>query len=145
VATPASADIVLLPPRIGPATGIGYGHAERPPGSCGPRATGAPEPVSVLVTPRPGGVSVNWWVRDPDVVTLAVAAVPQALVTGKQPPVKWRVVKAGSACKWRVRTFSGLKRNATYVIWVDARLCRHDGRKGLVDRLVGRSGVFQAP
>jgi hypothetical protein len=84
-------------------------------------------------------------VRDPDVVTLAVAAVPQALVTGKQPPVRWRVVKAGSACTWRTRTFPGLKRGATYVIWVDARLRRHDGRKGLVDRLVGRSGVFVAP
>src|SRR5689334_22046657 len=93
-AAPASADIVVLPPAIGPATGIGYGHAEQPPASCGPRAKGAPEPIHVLVTPRAGAVSVNWWVRDPDVVQLAVAAVPQALVTGKQPPVRWRVVKA---------------------------------------------------
>jgi hypothetical protein len=144
LAAPASADVVLLPPHIGPTTGIGYGHAERPPSSCGPRATGAPEPVHVLVTPRRGAVAVSWWVRDADVVQLAVAAVPQALVAGKQPPVRWRTVRAGSTCRWTNRTFPGLKRGATYVIWVDARLRRHDGRRGLSDRLVGRTSVFRA-
>ena len=146
-AAPADAAVILLPPRIvAPAIGIGHGAPQRPPTACGPRVTGAPSGLTVRVQPLRGKVTTTWWMpNDPDVAQLSVALVPQALRPGKQPPIAWRAVAAGAACRWHSASFSGLQKGATYDVWIDVRLKRHDGHRGLLDRTVGRSGVFVAP
>jgi hypothetical protein len=100
------------------------------------------EPGQVLiplsVTVGAGALTVSW----PGYGGSAgyrVAAVPQDLVSGAQPPPVWQSVGAGDGCTVTA-TISGLDAGAPYIVWLDAP---GSGRIADGTRLPysGRSGV----
>jgi hypothetical protein len=86
--------------------------------SCG--RTREPEQVLIplTVTVRTGSLAVQWPGYGGS-SGYRVAAVPQILVNGEQPPVKWQAVGAGDGCTISA-TITGLTSGAPYIVWLDA-------------------------
>jgi hypothetical protein len=69
-----------------------------------------------------------------------IAAVPQKLVGGVQPPVRWQPVAAATSGCTVTATVSGLLSGQAYIVWLDAPNPGFD-RDGTRYRYSGRSGV----
>jgi hypothetical protein len=86
--------------------------------SCGRRRDPDQVLIPLTVTVGAGALGVQW----PGYGVSAgyrVAAVPQILVNGDQPPVAWRPVAAGNGCTITA-AITGLRSGAPYVVWLDA-------------------------
>jgi hypothetical protein len=130
-----------------PSPGVPYGGPLRPPlpsvsflttrPGCAWTAGVDPVLIPLTVTPGPGSLTVTWpHAFGPD---YRIAAVPQLVVAGSQPPPAWRTVAGGSGCT-ATTTITGLAAGRPYVVWLDAP---HSGylRDGSRHPYSGRSGV----
>ncbi|BBH65800.1 hypothetical protein ACTI_24850 [Actinoplanes sp. OR16] len=93
--------------------------------------------IPVEITPGAGSLKVEWPTQyDSD---YRVAAVPQQLVSGRQPEPVWKTVAAGTGCTVST-TITGLTSGAAYIVWLDAPNTGYnvDGSRHLYS---GRSGV----
>ncbi|MEU4423669.1 hypothetical protein AB0F81_23825 [Actinoplanes sp. NPDC024001] len=93
--------------------------------------------IPVEVTPGAGSLKVEWPTQyDSD---YRVTAVPQALVSGRQPEPTWQRVAAGTGCSVTA-TITGLESGAAYIVWLDAPNSGHE-RDGTRHLYSGRSGI----
>jgi hypothetical protein len=94
--------------------------------------------IPVTVTPGTGSLAVTW-PRNGSSSSYRVAAVPQPLVSGDQPPVVWQPVSAGTGCTVSA-VINGLASGKPYIVWLDAPGTGHltDGSRNPYS---GRSGV----
>lgn len=93
--------------------------------------------IPVEVTPGAGSLKVEWPTQYDS--GYRVTAVPQALVSGKQPEPVWQSVAAGTGCTVTT-TITGLESGAAYIVWLDAPNTGHE-RDGTRHLYSGRSGV----
>jgi hypothetical protein len=94
--------------------------------------------IPLTVVPGKRSVAVTWprqWDSN-----YRVAAVPQVLVSGKQPTYPWMNIAPASGCTVSA-TITGLKSGAPYVIWLDAPNTGYE-RDGSRHPQSGRSGVI---
>ncbi len=76
--------------------------------------------IPVTVTVGSNSIDVSWpRVGSPAPTTYRVAAVPQDLVAGAQPPTEWKTVQATSGCSAKTQ-IGNLTSGAPYVVWLDA-------------------------
>jgi hypothetical protein len=109
-------------------------------GPCGYRQSGAVDGVTAV--PGAGTLTVTWWhPGDPTVQSYRVAAVSQQLVYGVQPSPTWVAVTPATGCQAMTTTLSGLARNSTYVVWVDA-VSKTSLGTTTDEVMVGRSSVI---
>ena len=144
VGAPASADVHVILPPIGPHNGTGQPGTTSPAPACDPRSHGYQVAGTPGVAPRAGAFVVSWThLKDPDVKAYRVAAVPKRLVAGPQPAVRWTTVKASNArCTTSMKvTIRGLARKAPYDVWLDVVVRRNTPVGGTRDLNLGRSGV----
>lgn len=117
VVVPGSAYPSAGPSRYASATPSPTGFLGSPVPYC-PRRVNVDEVlIPVTVVPGRGSFTVTW----PRIGTAAgyrIAAVPQLLVKGTQPPVAWRTVAAGNGCTV-TGSITGLISGAPYVVWLD--------------------------
>jgi hypothetical protein len=93
-------------------------------------------------TERAGTATVRWFnIGGDNVVSYRLTAIPQALVSGKQPDLRWQSISPGKACTYMTAVVTGLVRNAPYVLSLDAVLS-HTNADGARAATVARSGVF---
>jgi hypothetical protein len=93
--------------------------------------------IPMQITPGKGSLTITWprqYESD-----YRIAAVPQPLVAGSQPAVKWTDVPTGTGCTVTT-TITGLKSGTPYVVWLDAPNTGHH-RDGTRHPYSGRSGV----
>ncbi|MDR7273910.1 hypothetical protein [Catenuloplanes atrovinosus] len=75
----------------------------------------------LTVTPGAGQATVSWVnVGDPAVASYRLAAIPQTIYHGEQPPADWQDVPAGEGCTTITQTVTGLKKGEAYIFWLDA-------------------------
>jgi hypothetical protein len=94
--------------------------------------------IPVTVTSGSGSLAVTW-PRNGSDSTYRVAAVPQDLLSGEQPPVVWQPVATTTGCTVSA-VLTGLTAGKPYVVWLDAPGTGHltDGSRNPYS---GRSGV----
>lgn len=102
-AAPASAAPSTAPPAAAPEC------ADRPVGQV---------VIPVAVASGAGRFTVTW-PRYGSSSAYRIAAVPQELLNGEQPPVDWKPVAGGSGCTV-TGTITGLSPGEPYVVWLDA-------------------------
>lgn len=93
--------------------------------------------IPLTVVPAAGSFTVSWPRQYNS--NYRIAAIPQPLISGSQPPYTWQDIPAGSGCTITA-TVSGLKSGTPYVIWLDAPNSGHE-RDGGRHPYSGRSGV----
>jgi hypothetical protein len=94
--------------------------------------------IPMTVVPAKGSVTVTWprqWDSN-----YRIAAVPQPLVSGRQPAYAWQNIAPGTGCTMSA-TIGGLKSGQPYVIWLDAPNTGYE-RDGTRHPYSGRSGVI---
>ncbi|MFC7529555.1 hypothetical protein [Actinoplanes sp. GCM10030250] len=93
--------------------------------------------IPIEVTPGAGTLKVEWPAQFDS--NYRLAAVPQALISGKQPEPVWQSVAAGSGCSVTA-TITGLTSGKAYIVWLDAPNTGRE-RDGTRHLYSGRSGV----
>lgn len=126
--TPGGSWIVVAPgsatPSAGPSgytsptpSGVPSFLGSMAPPSC-PRRINVDEVlIPITVVPGRGSFTVTW----PRVRTASgyrIAAVPQNLIKGSQPPVNWKPVATSTGCTV-TGTITGLKAGEPYIVWLD--------------------------
>lgn len=125
--TPGGSWIVVVPGSATPSGGPG-GNARPAPsptesflGSAAPfcpRRLHVDEVfIPITVVSGKGSFTVTW----PRISTAAgyrIAAVPQKLIKGTQPPVAWKPVAASASCTI-TGTITGLTAGDPYIVWLD--------------------------
>lgn len=106
--------------------------------ACAQQRTTGQVLVPVAVASGPRSITVTWPRYGTD-SGYRIAAVPQRLVNGAQPAVRWQRVSPGAGCTV-TGTISGLTSAAPYVVWLDAPDTGHL-RDGSRLPYSGRSGV----
>jgi hypothetical protein len=97
------------------------------------------------VAPAVGSATVSWPNDGGSTVqTYRVAAVPQDLVVGTQPPLNWVNVAPGTGCGTVSTTVGGLSSGAHYIFWLNA-VYQAPGDTYTRDRTFGMSSVVQIP
>jgi hypothetical protein len=95
----------------------------------------------LTVTPGAGSAAVSW--LNPggsNLVEYRLTAIPQRLVTGHQPALKWQTVAPGAPCAPMTASVAGLARRAPYVFSLDVVVTGLSGN-GVRTSTVGRSQV----
>jgi hypothetical protein len=85
--------------------------------SCPMTWTAEPVLIAMTITPGAGSLSVSWPRQYSS--GYRITAVPQPLVSGKQPDPVWQDVAPTGACTVTA-TISGLTSGTPYVVWLDA-------------------------
>jgi hypothetical protein len=106
--------------------------------SCPHDWSGGSVMIPVTVTAGPRSLTATWPRQRQS--TYNVAAVPQKLVGGVQPPVTWQPVAAATSGCTVTATIRGLLRGQAYIVWLDAPNPGFD-RDGTRYPYSGRSGV----
>lgn len=113
-----------------------------PSGDCAGTAMRAGVINGLTVTERSGTASVRWFnVGGANVVAYRLTAIPQTLVSGRQPDLVWRTITPAQPCTDMSASMTGLERNAPYVMSLEVVL-GHSTLDGTRSATVGRSGVF---
>jgi hypothetical protein len=82
--------------------------------------TRGPGQVVIPLTVVPGSRSLSVsWPRYGSSSSYRIGAVPQILVNGSQPAVRWKPVQGGAGCTV-TGTITGLTSGAPYIVWLDA-------------------------
>jgi hypothetical protein len=96
------------------------------------------------ITPVPAtrSVSLTWYnPGGKNLVSYRLTAIPQHLVTGNQPPLKWKVITPGKDCGMMTTVITGLVSGKPYILSMDAVVKRRNS-DGDVGSTIARSGVF---
>ena len=102
-----------------------------PPAAPNPLPSGTPtcaggdldygQPAGLSVDPEAGAATVSWYhPGDPDLVEYKLTAMPQVLITGLQPDLRWETVEPGAPCRTITARITGLNPDAPYVFSLDA-------------------------
>jgi hypothetical protein len=97
----------------------------------------------LTVVPGPGTATVTWYnPGDPALVEYELTAMPQIIVSGAQPSLRWQPIKPGAGCRMMTATVTGLSRGAPYVFSLDvvSRNYNADGNRTVT---VARSTVIE--
>jgi hypothetical protein len=98
---------------------------------------------TLTVVANAGSATVTWNnAGDTSVTAYRVAAVPQNLSGGTQPPIAWHPVAPGKGCAPISTTITGLRRGGWYVFWLDAT-ATSPTRPGAQDVTIGESSAVQ--
>jgi hypothetical protein len=76
-----------------------------------------PTLIPMQITPGKGSLKVSWPRQYAS--NYRIAAVPQPLVSGRQPAYDWTDVAGGTGCTMTT-TITGLRSGTPYVVWLDA-------------------------
>jgi hypothetical protein len=97
----------------------------------------------LTVEPGAGAGTVTWYnAGDPSLESYRLAAIPQNLVAGHQPPVRWQTIPAGAGCRTMTAIVRDLDRRAPYIFWLDA-VRTSPGLDGNRTNTIARSLVVQ--
>jgi hypothetical protein len=98
--------------------------------------------TGLAVTERAGTAVVRWFnVGGDNVTSYRLTAIPQTLVSGKQPDLVWQTITPTTPCTYMTASVQGLKRNAPYVFSLDVVLDRV-ASDGTHSATIARSGVL---
>lgn len=79
--------------------------------------------VPFMATGAPGQASLSWYSHGGGSLKgWRVAVVPQQLVSGEQPPLRWQEVAAPPGCTTVSTTITGLASGQSYSFWLHAEL-----------------------
>lgn len=98
------------------------------------QAVGAPGQASLSWYSHGGGSLEGW----------KVAVVPQQLVSGEQPPLRWQDVAAPPGCVLVSTTITGLTSGQTYSFWLHAQISTPMDPGGTLE-MVGRTTPLVVP
>lgn len=97
-------------------------------------ATGAPGQATLTWYSHGGGSLVGW----------RLAVVPQQLVSGEQPPLRWQSVAAPPGCTTVTTTITGLTSGQSYSFWLHAEISTPQDPGPTVE-MVGRTTPLLVP
>jgi hypothetical protein len=114
-----------------------------PPAACGGSAFRAGVINGLTVVERSGTATVRWRdVGGANVAAYRLTAIPQTLVSGRQPDLVWRTITPSRPCTDMSASMTGLKRGAPYVMSLEVVL-RHSTLAGTRSATIARSTVFR--
>jgi hypothetical protein len=151
VVTQGSVAPTATPGGRTPSPGMSTGFL--PLSSASPRVTRTPAPNctgfqrqgqinGILAVPGVGSVSMTWYnPGGSNLVSYRVTAIPQQLVTGNQPGLRWKTITPEKDCGMMTTVVTGLKKGQPYMLSMDAVVTRRNS-DGDVGSTIARSGVF---
>jgi Fibronectin type III domain len=135
-ASPSSPAPVLSPAPVRTAGGMAS-----PSQGCANPGPGTGGLAGLTVVPGRTSAVVSWPASgNGALLNYRLTAIPQRIVAGSQPPLRWQTVPAGRACGTVTATVPGLASGAPYIFSVDAVTSTYNG-SGTSTVTIARSTV----